>query len=547
MKRKNLALGMSCALAAASLQGLPAAAAFEQSVESSYNTAVQGQDALEGLDVTVTEKTVSCSTNQAACKQTEIRATDISKSSIRADISVTTDESTSEVYYSGGYYYTTTSEGKEKREMEHQDIWNMINSEVYLNMTSNYLKMLYSETDSDGSTMYYFAGTAESLGDYSRHLLNGAADGQEITIDTLTGSMEVDAQGHVSERTVDLVYTVTSGENSETFYTRTSAVFNKNGQDVTVELPDLSEYQKQESDKPTETITALERTIYTTEDVNVRAAGDLTAVILGGLGAGSGVTQTGYTSDGWIQIQYNGAVGYIWGDYVSTKQPVLTQNSSGTMYATTNVNVRQSYSSDSAIVGGLTKGQAVEVTGTTNNNWIRVKLNGTTGYVYADYLSWSEPIADNYVKDGRMTGLVTDASYGTLTIRRDNGETAIFNTTYATMNLTDNLKTGDWVEVVYSGSGTPYTATQVSSYSGSSGTAASSEEQSVSAEGVVLSEGGSTLVLGCSDGLTRIFDLTDTDIEMAGDLSEGQYVTVYWMSTTGGSEIKNIPALRVSG
>ena len=51
------------------------------------------------------------------------------------------------------------------------------------------------------------------------------------------------------------------------------------------------------------------------------AAGDLGAAILGGLSAGTSVMETGYTSDGWVQVQYNGAAGYVWGDYVTTTRP----------------------------------------------------------------------------------------------------------------------------------------------------------------------------------------------------------------------------------
>ncbi len=547
MKNKRLFISVICSLTLAigSCLGV-SASTFESGVETSYNMAVQGQDSLEGLDVTVAEKTVSSKTNITSEKKSVIRARNIAEDSMEASILVTTDETSSENYYADGYYYTTTSNGNEKRKMDHTDIWNRINSEIYLNMTSNYLKMLYSETGTDGTVIYHFAGTTDSLGDYSRKLLCGSGEGQEVVVDALSGSMTVDEEGHVTRRVIELIYTVSGAEDSETFYVETTAEFNASGQEVEVQLPDLAAYKEQESEEPVETITALEQTIYATEDVNVRAAGDLTAVILGVLTAGSGITETGYTSDGWIQIQYNGAVGYVWSEYTSTVQPVLTSNSSGTMYATADVNVRESYSSGSAVLGVLSRGQAVEVTGTTSNNWIRVNYNNSRGFVYADYLSWSEPISDNYVKDARVSGTVTDASYGSLTIRSDSGQEMYFNTVYAAMTLLDGLNTGDRVEVVYSGSGTPYTASQVTDYTDAA-VLNSSGETSVRAEGVVLSCGYNTLVLGGSDGITRTFDTTDSDIEMSFGPDEGQIVTVYWMSSTGGAETTNIKALRIMG
>ena len=540
--RKWTALFLSAALAAGPC-GAGAQASFEQSVETAYNTAVQGQDALDGLDVVLKEKTVSSATNLAANKTVRLKVSGIKGNALKADIQVDTDEGTTKSYYQNGYYYTTTSDGDRKREMERSALWDMINSEIYLNMTSNYLRMLYSEKEADGSVTYRFSATADSLGDYSRKLLAGSGDGQGVSVDTLMGSVRTDAQGSITAKDIEMTYTVTNGEKEETFFVQMEADFRQNGQAVSVTLPDLSGYQEPKPEKPAETITPLTRTVYTTADVNVRAAGNLSAVILGGLVKGSGVTETGYTSDGWIQVQYNGAAGYIWGDYISTTKPVLTKTGSGTMYATSPVNVRSAFSSDSAIIGGLAKGEGIEITGITDNNWIRVKYNGHTGYVYADYLSWSEPVVDTYVKNGYLSGTVTDASYGTLTIRRDDGQgDAVFNTMYAAMNLKDTIYTGDWVEVYYTGAGTPYTASKVNDYTRHSD---ADEERAVSVEGVVVSCSPDTLELSGSDGIYRTFDIADADLEISDILCEGQVVTVTWMSSTNGTETRNISALRV--
>lgn len=545
MKRKKWLTGVVLALAVAAggagIAGVQAA--FAPEVETAYNTAVQGQDALDGLDVTVKETTVSSSTNLSASKEVLLKVSGIKSSSLKASVTVKTDEGTSESYYQNGYYYTATSEGGQKREMDRADIWTLLNSEMYLDMTSNYLKMLYSKSDVNGTT-YYFAATADTLGDYTQKLLTGIGINEGITIDSLQGTMETNAEGHVQERTLQMVYTVSQGENEETFFSQMRADFHQNGQNVTVDLPDLSGYREQEADKPAETITPLLRTVYVTTDVNVRAAGSLSAVILGGLNAGSGVTETGYTSDGWIQVQYNEGTGYIWGEYISEEKPVFTKSGSGTMYATAGVNVRERYNSDSRILGTLTKGQGIEITGMTSNGWVRVKYNGQIGYVYADYLSWSEPVADTYVSNGYLGGTVTAASYGSLTIRRDDGGGEIsFNTMYAEMELKDTIFTGDWVEVYYSGAGAPYAAYRINDYTRHEGV----EERSYSAEGVVTACSPSRLELSGSDGIYRTFDITNTDMEMSGGLSEGQIVTVTWMSAANGVETRNIKALRIQG
>ncbi len=543
MKKRRWIIGVFGVLCMAFFGGTYAQAAFNPDVENAYNMAVQGQDSLDGLDVSVSETTVSSETNLSASKRVMIKVSGIKSNSLKASLEMHTDESSSKSYYLNGYYYTSTSDGKQKRAMERADIWTMINSEIYLDMTSNYLKMLYSKEDQSGAT-YYFAATEESLGDYAKKLLTGIGVSEGITIDSLQGTMDTDADGHVLQRSLQIVYTVSNGENTETFFTQSLAQFHQSEENVTIELPDLSDYKEPEPEEPVVTITPLVRTAYVTDDVNVRAAGNLSAVILGGLSAGSGITQTGYTSDGWVQIQYKESPGYVWGEYVSEKKPVLTKNSSGTMYATTSVNVRASYGSDSAILGGLTRGQSIEITGTTNNGWVRVKYNGQTGYVFADYLSWSEPVVDTYVKNGYVNGTVLDASYGTLRIRKNGGGEMIFNTIYAEMNLADTIFTGDWVEIIYSGAGTPYTAGKVSDYTRHEGV----EEKSYSAEGVVAFCSPSKLELSGSDGVYRTFVLSDTtDMEMNGPLCEGQVVTVTWMSAANGIETRNIDAMRIRG
>ena len=70
----------------AGVYGIPADAAFEPELEAAYNTAVQGQDTLEGLNVSVTERTVSSATNLAAEKTMELKVSGIQTDTLKADI-----------------------------------------------------------------------------------------------------------------------------------------------------------------------------------------------------------------------------------------------------------------------------------------------------------------------------------------------------------------------------------------------------------------------------------------------------------------------------
>ena len=68
-----------------------------------------------------------------------------------------------------------------------------------------------------------------------------------------------------------------------------------------------------------------------------------------------------------------------------------------TVYATTNVNVKESYSNTSQNIGTLTKDQSVKRVGiSTTGGWSRIEMsNGTLGYVETVYLTTTAPTPTN--------------------------------------------------------------------------------------------------------------------------------------------------------
>ena len=78
----------------------------------------------------------------------------------------------------------------------------------------------------------------------------------------------------------------------------------------------------------------------------------------------------------------------------TTEQEQLFTDCSETMYATTTVNVRSSYSTNSDKLGSLTKAQSVTRTGIGTGaatGWSRIEFNGKVAYVSSDYLSATKP------------------------------------------------------------------------------------------------------------------------------------------------------------
>lgn len=78
---------------------------------------------------------------------------------------------------------------------------------------------------------------------------------------------------------------------------------------------------------------------------------------------------------------------------IQQKEQLFT-DCSETMYATTTVNVRSSYSTNSDKLGSLTKAQSVKRTGIGTGaaaGWSRIEFNGKVAYVSSDYLSATKP------------------------------------------------------------------------------------------------------------------------------------------------------------
>lgn len=74
----------------------------------------------------------------------------------------------------------------------------------------------------------------------------------------------------------------------------------------------------------------------------------------------------------------------------SSSTPSFTEVNE-TVYATGSVNVRQSWSTSSSVVGSLSEGQSVTRTGKGSNGWSRVTFNGSTAYVSSQYLTTEKP------------------------------------------------------------------------------------------------------------------------------------------------------------
>ena len=68
---------------------------------------------------------------------------------------------------------------------------------------------------------------------------------------------------------------------------------------------------------------------------------------------------------------------------------------SKTMYASSSVRVRSGYSTSTDVLGALSAGEKVTVTGEVENGWVRVTYKGHTAYVAKNYLTETAPTTTN--------------------------------------------------------------------------------------------------------------------------------------------------------
>lgn len=541
MKKRNMILQ---ALLVSAVLGSTAAAEMPDSeVTRSYDSAVDLQDNQDSLDVTVNETTIVPDIKENAGKTIHLQVSGLQDlKNLKAAISIETDDGTKEQYYTDGYFYDNDSGKNIKYAMKPEEMLQIMNQYVYMNLNSEYLDSLDYNNDS-----YLFTATEKSLGEFTDNILEGVQSEHQTSLMTLQGYVNTDDQGRITKRRIQTVYTIRSGEEPQTCTLNSVSTFADPGSPVTVTMPDLSSYKESKADKAVVQITEKSAKVYATADLNVRAQNNVSAAVLGGIAAGGTITQTGYTSDGWIQIDYQGTTAYVSADFVSEKKPVIVKSMSGTMYATTEVYVRNAAGTDGAILGSLSTGNTVSVSGYTNNNWIRITYNGHTGYVSSDYLSWNAPVT---------------AMGGTMYVTNVQANVRSYYSTDAdvlgTLGYGDDVTvTGytpnNWIRISYKGyTGYVYgdllSWTDPLDYSDFSfeeddqnGGSSSNPADTSSVKqvyGTIMSSGMSTITVSCNNGKILNLAKEDGEINCPNGIYNGLYVSVvYYHDSASGANI----------
>lgn len=149
--------------------------------------------------------------------------------------------------------------------------------------------------------------------------------------------------------------------------------------------------------------------------LNVRTGPSASHTVLGSVNKGQTVQVVGEVQD-WFKINHNGGTGYISKDFVTkggtavsnqTEKPATNNNATiqtGGSYVvnTGALKVRTGPATYNAVIGGVTNGKTLQVTG-AENGWYKINHNGRTGYVSADYVKFVKGGTNNVTTPSRPT------------------------------------------------------------------------------------------------------------------------------------------------
>ena len=146
------------------------------------------------------------------------------------------------------------------------------------------------------------------------------------------------------------------------------------------------------------TATVLTVTTITASAVNYMGVGTVSGSVVN-VRAGAGLDQPVITKayaggklkaveqvNGWTKVELaDGSFGFVSSDYII----VDSGNGQKGFVTGTVVNVREGAGLDYKVIGSVTYGQSVDVTG-NENGWFSIAYNGTTGYVCGDYITFEQ-------------------------------------------------------------------------------------------------------------------------------------------------------------
>ena len=175
-----------------------------------------------------------------------------------------------------------------------------------------------------------------------------------------------------------------------------------------------------------------EQTAKTTEYVNFRTGPGINYSSKGVISLGTTVTVTDTSNSQWYAVRLsNGSTGYIFAQYLkltgNASAPTATPAPSDpanekTAKTTEYVNFRTGPGTNYSSKGVISLGTTVTVTDTSNSQWYAVRLsNGSTGYIYAQYIKITSATATPAPTEAPADGTVRAKTTADVNLRKGAG------------------------------------------------------------------------------------------------------------------------------
>ncbi len=128
-----------------------------------------------------------------------------------------------------------------------------------------------------------------------------------------------------------------------------------------------------------------------TSALNLRAGPSVGDAVLLVMPAGSTVTLTGQSANGFVSVSYNGTAGWAYAAYLNTSGAPSPSPSpgptTGTATTTTSLNLRAGPSLGDAVLTVMPAGATVGLTGSAQNGFYPVTYGTLSGWAYGSYLN----------------------------------------------------------------------------------------------------------------------------------------------------------------
>lgn len=567
MKKKVfLALVMAAVMTAApSGMALNVWAAVEQNDTSkAYDAMIEKEASRDELDLIVKQKTLQDdenNTDQPA--ESRVQVSGLTKeNALKYSITTNVQGDASEVAstvissYSDGVQTVNALGTSLKNDMTEKEARQVLNSYVYLYLESKYLTSLSSSKGDNNTTVYQFETDGDTAKDYVVEKLGyETVNDTTISLNSMKGTITVDSEGNVLERKVTTSYSISLNAGEVHNYTVEYDAVYVNGADSSKGVKTNSAAKISSSNSTKNGITECSSIVYATSNANVRAAASTNAEVIGGVDAGDELQMTGKTSDNWIRINFDGNVGFVYGDYISEQKPSSKKSTgkvneaSGQVTTGVETNFRTQPSSDSDIIEVIPAGTVLEQLGVTDTGWIQVSYHGNTGFIAEGCTGWTSHEKDPEAATYSLEGIVSDVQMNTLGVNGLGGSGYYnFNINNASIDAgSDGIQPGVYVEVEYQISGGTYYAISVDAKGmyrdgmdgevdgemdgevdgddGSDTDQDSSDEDFTVLNGCIIALDYPDVTVAAEDGNEYSANLKG--IGVSGYLEEGQYVQIY--------------------